>query len=359
MPIEEYVPEGTIKDIEPNKPMKVMADILKYGKDAANWPGKLPKAVPLLGGMGAGDILFGQGPELVDSMTHGFSPVSAGGTAARVDHRVLDAAFMPGPLGAAGLAVKGGKLASQKLMGSLVRKEGTNLGRRDFLQDAAGAAAATALPVGAVKALSDIAPTAAKTVAAPVAAAAARGGAVALAAALATGKQHLAKFGEMGFKDYVNEMSSPMGHGRPSVRNAEAQMGEWINSPGVEEAFAKALGDIPPEQMTPEFLEVISTQRSPHTKVGDHYPTLDPEFRTDIPKWLTEDHISKVRQQIADDPAVLKRYEDYMITGKRAPADEAFEHINFLDNSQMEIPKNSRFSDLHDIANSFINKFYQ
>ena len=66
-----------------------LADILSGAKGWLN-QAQVPRGVPLVGGMGDGDMTMGQAPELMDSMSYGFSPVRGAGMAATMDPAVMD-----------------------------------------------------------------------------------------------------------------------------------------------------------------------------------------------------------------------------------------------------------------------------
>lgn len=99
-----------LRATERNVLMGVLADALRKGKDGMNAPGRLPEGVPLLGGMGAGDLMLGQGPELVDDLSYGQKPYKGSGYSTKVDSRVLDLAAVPGVSGATSAALRGVKL---------------------------------------------------------------------------------------------------------------------------------------------------------------------------------------------------------------------------------------------------------
>lgn len=128
----------------------LVASALRKSKDVLNYPGKLPESVPLLGGMGAGDMLLGKGPELMEDMSYGTPPYKGSGWATKVDPRTVDLAFAPGVGTLASTALRGGKAAATAA---------TNVGRREFLKKAgaltAGGAAAVAAPGLLVKALKE------------------------------------------------------------------------------------------------------------------------------------------------------------------------------------------------------------
>ena len=115
--------------IPQNQLAGVLAAILKGGKDALNYPGKLPESVPLLGGMGAGDLVFGKGPELMEDMSYGFPPYKGTGMATKVDPRTVDLALAPGMGTAASLVLRGGKAAPKAIAKAIKPAEGEVLYR--------------------------------------------------------------------------------------------------------------------------------------------------------------------------------------------------------------------------------------
>jgi len=84
-----------------------LADILGGAKGWLN-QAQVPRGVPLVGGMGAGDLTMGQAPELMDSMSYGFSPVRGAGMAATLDPAVMDLLGLMAPVaGRAGAVARG------------------------------------------------------------------------------------------------------------------------------------------------------------------------------------------------------------------------------------------------------------
>lgn len=173
---------GNISPITPNKYMLGLSQFLHGAKDTLNWPGKLPKWVPLVGDMGAGDFVFGEGPEYAEDLAYGFGRGKGGGLQRRLDPRAVDLAGTP-TFG----AVTGAKLmANQIRRGVTGALEGaTNLGRRKFLGKAGaaagGAAAGAAVGPDLLKAAlpniaEDVAPAVAKQAPRVAAAAVARFG---------------------------------------------------------------------------------------------------------------------------------------------------------------------------------------
>lgn len=161
-----------------------LADILKQGKGAAN-EYAMKDWVPLIGGMGLGDMFMGKAPELVDDISYdGLQAAIRGGNAATggigtygarpavADATLLglDALGLGKGLGA--LTKAGGKAAVNRLTGGA-----TDTSRREFMKKAgalAGSAAAAGSGVGLLRkfgdnALVDVAPKVADNVAATAA----------------------------------------------------------------------------------------------------------------------------------------------------------------------------------------------
>jgi hypothetical protein len=154
---------GNLSATPQNELLGALARALRTGKDALNYPGKLPESVPLVGGMGAGDLMFGKGPELMEDMSYGSPPYKGAGWATKVDPRTVDLAAAPGLGTLASTALRGGK-AAVKAAPAMV----TNEGRRNFMKQAAGlgagAAAASVAPDALVNALRAAPAVAAKEV---------------------------------------------------------------------------------------------------------------------------------------------------------------------------------------------------
>ncbi len=84
-----------------------LADLLGGAKGWLN-QAQVPQGVPLVGGMGAGDLTMGRAPELMDSMSYGFSPVRGAGMAATLDPAVMDLLGLMAPAaGRAGAVARG------------------------------------------------------------------------------------------------------------------------------------------------------------------------------------------------------------------------------------------------------------
>lgn len=99
-----------VQATERNVLMEALADALRKGKEVMNSPGKLPGVIPVVGGMGAGDLMLGQGPEVVEDLSYGQKPYKGSGYGTKVDPRVLDLAAVPGVSGITSAALRGVKL---------------------------------------------------------------------------------------------------------------------------------------------------------------------------------------------------------------------------------------------------------
>jgi len=134
------IPRGTLAGY--------IADILRGGKDILNAPGKLPQGVPLLGGQGAGDLLLGHGPELVNDWSYGFGHGTGSGMTTKPDSRIADLAFTPGLASAPALLRRGGE--------SAVKTVATDMGRREFMKKGAALAGGAALAAASPKLLTKL-----------------------------------------------------------------------------------------------------------------------------------------------------------------------------------------------------------
>lgn len=159
------------------------ADVLKQGKSVANTYA-MKDWVPLIGGMGLGDMFMGKAPELVDDISYdGLQAAIRGGNAATggigtygARPAVADAALLG--MDALGLAKGLGALTKAGGMAAANRLTGgtTNSSRREFMKKAAalaGSTAAAGTGVGLLRkfgdnALVDVAPKVADNVTAQV-----------------------------------------------------------------------------------------------------------------------------------------------------------------------------------------------
>lgn len=169
--VREDRDRGAIKPIEPNRYGLGLSKVLRGARDAMNWPGKIPKSVPLVGDMGLGDFVFGQGPEYAEDLAYGFGKGRGGGLQWRLDPRAVDLAGTPtfGAVGGAKLLAK----QVRKGISGAVADTPINEGRRKALGKigglTAGAVTAAAVP-DVVKrvlpgALDELAPAVGKEVA--------------------------------------------------------------------------------------------------------------------------------------------------------------------------------------------------
>lgn len=120
-----------------NSSVGYLADILFSGRDFAN-KARVPEAIPLLGGIGLGDMFIGKTPELLDDISYDgpkrlLRYPDAPGLLAKtqLDKRVADAAFLGADVGALGTFAT--RAAMKKAMKGL---EGSTLNqaRREFLR---------------------------------------------------------------------------------------------------------------------------------------------------------------------------------------------------------------------------------
>ena len=130
---------GSVKAIEPNRAGLMLAKALRATKDFGN---KVELGYPpLTGTMGIGDLLMGQGPELAEDLSYGFSGSRGKGMTYKPDPRYLDLALTPVPYGIIG---KGAKSLAAKM---LVGEEGVmaNEARRNFLKQGSALAGSSAI----------------------------------------------------------------------------------------------------------------------------------------------------------------------------------------------------------------------
>lgn len=138
-------PEQTVEPIKPNRMGMNLAALLRKGKEWGNAPGKLPESVPLIGGMGVGDLIMGETPEMTEDWAHGFPPWKGQGMGAQVKPEAIDYVGVPmaGAAGALGHRVATNTLrrgAGQSIEGA------TDASRRKFLGQMGAAGAVMAMP---------------------------------------------------------------------------------------------------------------------------------------------------------------------------------------------------------------------
>ncbi len=148
---------------ERNAILGFIADTLRSGKDYSN-RAQIPKEVPLLGGSGLGDILFGKSPEFVDDVSYNPRSAIRGGNRATgglgtytLDPRIADTAFIGldaagvGKVGAAGIK-KLSDVAAKEYV-ERVLKGGTKESRREFLKTTGKTATLAAIGTGGIAAV--------------------------------------------------------------------------------------------------------------------------------------------------------------------------------------------------------------
>ncbi len=289
----DFVPSipGEVKPIQPNRLGMMLANTIRAGRSALNYPGKLPESVPMLGGMGLGDLAFGQGPELAEEMAHGFPPYKGTGYGTVVDPRVIDLAGTP-TLGAPAL-VKGTALGGQKIMSKLIKEGAPDLGRREFLKEAgkAGVVGATGATVGSkmAKLLRSVGKESIPT----AISAAARAGAL-------TGAVKGWAYNPGAIHHLSREIHVSMD---PSI--VKANMDELLANQHFAKSVQKFVEQNP--EVTDDFLERLITGKHPGN------PDYTDEAQGVAHEWLFPDQESMV-----PNPERLKMMEEYFITGKMA-----------------------------------------
>lgn len=312
---EEYMAEKLrapgFKAVEPNSVGLALSKALRAGKDALNWPGKLPQGVPLLGGMGAGDLILGQAPEAIEDYSYGIKkPWIAEQN--RADPRLIDIAALPLVSGAIGKGLKSIPTAAPAV---------TDLSRREFMK-AAGALGASTAAGGLVlkAALKELAPA--------VATQSGKAGISALTAGLLKG-------GEQWFTTKLPAWTKNVLMDAPGLSTEElgvfpSTMKFFGEHPDLEKALAKAVEGVNPKDVDPNFLAKMAT-RSGHSEfnMGELLPeTVGGKF----PDWKS--------------PETLRQFEELIITGKLpkgAPAE-------LQDLQLMDLPLESKLYDLLQVA---------
>jgi hypothetical protein len=322
----------SISAIEPNQFGLALSKALRYGRDALNYPGKLPEKVPLVGGMGLGDFMWGHAPEAVEDYSYGFGPFHKGsGMTTQMDPRMVDIAFMP-TLGAGG-AVKG----TGKLLSNALRKapmEATDMSRRNFLKGAgavtAGAAATLAVPDLAkslMKGVGSAAEEAAPAIGRAAGAQAAKMGIGELASTLGTASRAwIAKHGAewIDNNDWVEYT--------PEMFNESAK--HLAEHPDLPKALEEALGGMDPAKVDPDFLNKIQTSASHRGFEGGS-----------IHQIYDFDAINR-GSELLKDPKHMAQFEELFLTGKLpAGAPEELTHVGIYN-----LPNTSKFTRLRDLA---------
>jgi hypothetical protein len=313
-----------ITNIEPNSIGMLMADALRKGKSGANSIGRLPEKWPIVGGMGAGDLLFGKGPELAESMAHGFSPLRGSGTATSVDPRIVDLAMTPLP---AGLMAKGASMATQKMTAKILREsaeKATDMGRREFMQNAGALAGATAMGAAVPGAVKGAAKLLGKETIAPVTAHVGESLIPKISEKLVEGyKKWFPKEGA-GWLDDINYMSNS----GFDETHLQKMFEEFSTNPLPHDVVKRAVGDIPHDLIKEDII--------PRMIISDDAPALN-EIRQktwqakvklgkgeQLPEWpglLAEEKrlealATKGTERYTKDPEFAKQVDYFHMTGK-------------------------------------------
>lgn len=285
----------TISNIEPNPVGLALARALRAGKGGLNALGTLPKSVPLVGGQGAGDLIFGKGPEAAESWAHGFPPTTGTGMTFGLKPEAVDLALTPAPIGL-------GKMAGQKLLAKMLRKEAeagaTDVGRREFLKQGAALAGAGAVAT----AIPDVAKLAAKGLGKEAAAATGAQTAKALGANLS---EHLLNGLKLWEKSpqatkWLDDLNTGVSSG--TNEGTVAAFRKSLEGEFPHEEFKKFVGDVPLEKVDPDLVGKLYRNETHHAKHFD------------------QDIFSKGFEKFYDEykasPKLQALHDEYMITGK-------------------------------------------
>jgi len=341
--------EDRISEIEPNWFGLAAAKLLRGAKEGLNWPGKLPESIPLLGGMGAGDMLMGQGPELAEDLAYGFSKSRGKGMTYGLDPRAVYLALSPAPYAT---AAKGGQFLLRKSLQNMATEGGTDVGRRKFLGQV-GALGATAAVGASVPSI--LKPLLAETMAKvspPAAVAMGKSGILSLAERLGAASVRWAT--ELGPK-FLNEA----GWQTYTDKNLVDQMLELIKSPTYESSLSKAMGDATPELVDSNLLSKLHSQQSHNEfyrgterEVDVGFSDFGPEYGA---KYGTEEYgvwakayqehdkaLVILRERIASDAKTLSQFEELILTGKLPKG----ANPKLADVDPNSLPETSKLSDL-------------
>ena len=153
-----------LKAPERNPVIGRLADILLSGKESANTY-EMKDWVPLVGGMGLGDMFMGKAPELADDASYNLRSLIRGGNQATgglgtytLDPRTADAAMLGADVVGVGSGLGGLSKRSASAIYDKLSSGGTSLSRRDALKKLgaiAGGAAVTGGTLGAARKLLD------------------------------------------------------------------------------------------------------------------------------------------------------------------------------------------------------------
>jgi hypothetical protein len=313
-----------------------ISNALEYTRNALNYPGKLPASVPLVGGKGAGDLLVGESPEAISDYSHGFGPVKGKGHAFQLDKRLIDIAGLPLPYG---VAAKGATMLGQRATGALLRGA-SDVSRRDFLKKgaavagaAAGAAAIPDIAKLGVKALEKpLAETAAAKAAPLVASNLARAGLVDSMVSKLTGWA-AGKEGREWLNFNVSELTGP---------EFDHFVGN-ITTPEMKKVLADIIEDVPVEQVDPNLLHKLSTNELVNGGILDPRTIVYTRKLGGYGGREYYDWSRAMEAKLKTDPVFLKKFEDYIITGK-LPAKATDEEVTALQTLGLaDLPAHSRF----------------
>lgn len=153
-----------LKTPERNPVIGRLADILLSGKKSANTY-EMKDWVPLVGGMGLGDMFMGKAPELADDASYNLRSLIRGGNQATgglgtytLDPRTADAAMLGTDVAGIGAGLGGLSKRSASAIYDKLASGGTSLSRRDVLKKLGaitGGAAVTGGTFGAARKLLD------------------------------------------------------------------------------------------------------------------------------------------------------------------------------------------------------------
>ena len=129
-----------LKAPERNPVIGRLADILLSGKEYANTY-EMKDWVPLVGGMGLGDMFMGKAPELADDASYNLRSLIRGGNQATgglgtytLDPRIADAAMLGTDVAGIGAGLGGLSKRSASAIYDKLASGGTSLSRRDALK---------------------------------------------------------------------------------------------------------------------------------------------------------------------------------------------------------------------------------
>ena len=153
-----------LKAPERNPVIGRLADILLSGKESANTYA-MKDWVPLVGGMGLGDMFMGKAPELADDASYNLRSLIRGGNQATgglgtytLDPRIADAVMLGTDVAGIGAGLGGLSKRSASAIYDKLSSGGTSLSRRDALKKLGaitGGAAVTGGTLGVARKLLD------------------------------------------------------------------------------------------------------------------------------------------------------------------------------------------------------------